>query len=80
MKFFLLSPVPFDEVTVISPVYAPGGTLALISVVEAETISVVGTVTPWNFTVFAAAVSSNLLPLMVTSVPTGPSSGVNSLI
>jgi len=68
--------VQYLFLTEISPVAAPAGTFALISVVEAKEISESGTVTPLNFTVFSSAESSNLFPSMVTSVPTSPASGL----
>jgi hypothetical protein len=60
--------------TVMTPVVAPGGTVARSCV--PDTI-VKDAVVVWNLTAVAPA---NPLPLIVTTVPTGPLVGVNPLI
>lgn len=72
MKLAVLSPDPSGVVTLILPVVAPAGTVAVIEVFE-FTVGVVWSappnstsVAPWKW-----------LPEIVTGVPTGPHAGVN---
>jgi hypothetical protein len=74
VKLVALTAEPSGVVTVILPVVAPFGTLALITVAVALTISV--TVTSPNFTVGDRKPE----PLLVTVVPTGPEAGVKPVI
>jgi len=67
---FELDPVPFGVVTVIGPVVAPAGTVAVICVSESS-VQLVAAVS-LNLTEVAPV---KLLPLMVTTVPTGPITG-----
>src|SRR5262245_9495928 len=68
---------PAGEVTEITPVVAPGGTVATSSVRLAdETVAAV----PLNVTELAPGVASNPVPKMVTTVPTGPAVGLKSMI
>lgn len=69
VKSSVLVEVPPEVVTLIFPLLAPAGTVARISV--SETLAKLPA-TPLNFTCEA---SVKLLPLMVTSVPYGPSEG-----
>src|ERR1700679_2579153 len=71
VKFVLLVPVPPGVVTPIGPVFAPDGTSAFIS--ESVITSKLVAATPPNVT-FVAPVK--VLPLIVTSVPTGPLGGL----
>jgi hypothetical protein len=72
----LLVAVPEGEVTLIGPVVAPTGTLVTIwFAVTAVTVAA----TPLKVTVFCAAVELKAVPKIVTSVPTGPLFGVNSM-
>ena len=81
VKFAVLVPVPLGVVTLILPVVAPVGTVAVICVAE-FTVNVVALVV-LNFTelvVKVGAVPLKFVPVIVTDVPTGPYSGVNELI
>lgn len=75
VKFGPLRPVPPLVVTLILPVVAPVGTVAVICVAEL-TVKVVAEVV-LNFTSLAPVKS---VPLMVTCVPTGPLIGVKEEI
>ena len=81
VKFAVLVPVPLGVVTLILPVVAPVGTVAVICVAE-FTVNVVALVV-LNFTelvVKVGAVPLKFVPVIVTEVPTGPYSGVNEVI
>ena len=81
VKFAVLVPVPLGVVTLILPVVAPVGTVAVICVAE-FTVNVVALVV-LNFTelvVKVGAVPLKFVPVIVTDVPTGPNSGVNEVI
>jgi hypothetical protein len=81
VKFAVLVPVPLGVVTLILPVVAPVGTVAVICVAE-FTVNVVALVV-LNFTelvVKVGAVPLKFVPVIVTDVPTGPYSGVNEVI
>lgn len=77
VKGVLLLAEPVGVVTLISPVMAPVGTLAIICVAVAE---LTAAVTPLNLMVFWLAVVLNPVPERVTVVFTGPLFGVNSMI
>jgi hypothetical protein len=66
LKLATLVPVPAGFVTVILPVVAPVGTVALIDVDE---LMVNAAETPLKFTALAV---SKLVPVILTTVPTGP--------
>jgi hypothetical protein len=70
LKTAELSPVQFVVVTLIRPVFAPAGTVALMEVAE---ISVKAALTFPNLT---SMVPRKFRPLIVTTVPTGPLGGV----
>src|SRR5438093_2848064 len=74
VKLLALVAVPPGVVTLIGPVVAPLGTVAVIWVLELE---VMVAATPLKVTLVAPV---RLFPLMVTEVPTGPLVGVNELI
>src|SRR5437762_1366251 len=74
VKLLALVAVPPGVVTLIGPVVAPLGTVAVIWVSE---LTVKLADVPLNFT---AEVPVKLVPVMVTWVPTGPMVGVNELI
>ena len=74
VKFVALVPVPARFVTVILPVVAPVGTVAVIWVAEL-TVNVAATLL--NLT---AVVPVKFVPVIVTTVPTGPLVGVNDVI
>jgi hypothetical protein len=81
VKFAVLVPVPLGVVTLILPVVAPVGTVAVICVAE-FTVNDVALVV-LNFTelvVKVGAVPLKFVPVIVTDVPTGPNSGVNEVI
>jgi hypothetical protein len=81
VKFAVLVPVPLGVVTLILPVVAPVGTVAVICVAE-FTVNVVALVV-LNFTelvVKVGAVPLKFVPVIVTDLPTGPNSGVNEVI
>ena len=65
--------IPDGVTTVMGPVEAPTGTVATISVVE---FTVKEALTPLKFTEVGEI---KLVPLIVTTVPTGPLPGVNPL-
>src|SRR5438034_7382296 len=75
VKLAELVPVPPAVVTLILPDTAPAGTVAVILV--AELTEKVVAATPPNFTEVAPV---KAVPLMVTTVPTGPLVGVNEEI
>jgi hypothetical protein len=75
VKLDELVPVPLGVVTLILPVSAPAGTVAVILV--AESTEKLVAVTPPNFTEVAPV---KAVPLMVTTVPTGPLAGVKDVI
>ncbi len=74
VKFAALVPVPAAVVTLTFPVVAPAGTTATIWV--AVLLLVVVADTPLNFTEVAL---DNVVPVMVTEVPTGPDVGKNDV-
>ena len=74
VKALLLTPVPAAVVTLIGPVLAPLGTVALICVSE-STVKVAATLLK-----VTSVVPVEWLPVMVTLVPTGPLLGVNEVI
>src|SRR5215213_2559172 len=74
VKLVGLVAVPAPVVTEIVPVVAPEGTVAVICVLEP---TVKDAEVPLNATADAPV---KLVPLIVTSVPTGPLDGVNPLI
>src|SRR4029453_2025156 len=83
VKFAALAIVPPGVVTLILPVVAPVGTVAVICVAE-STWNVVAVVV-LNFTELVVKVAPLIVPLkfvpvIVTDVPTGPKVGVNELI
>ena len=63
--------------TVIGPVPAPAGTVAMILVDE---LDVIDAVTPLNLTTFSEGVAPKVVPVISTTVPDGPDSGVNPVI
>ncbi len=75
MKFVALVPVPEAVVTEIGPVVAPAGTLAFTLVGDTNTNPV--PVSPLNWT---SADAVKFVPVIVTSVPTGPEVGVKLVI
>jgi hypothetical protein len=75
VKSVALVAVPPGVVTVILPVVAPVGTVAVIFVAE-FTVNVVAA-TPLNLTEVAPV---KLVPVILTVVPTGPEVGVNDVI
>ena len=75
VKLVLLVAVPPGVVTVIAPVVAPIGTVAVIDV-ELEALKPDAAV-PLNFTDVA---EPRFVPVIVTLVPTGPDPGVKELI
>jgi hypothetical protein len=77
VKLVALVAVPAAVVTVMGPVVAPVGTVAMRLVAVA---AVKLAVTPLNFTVLLAGTGSKFVPVIVTEVPTGPSVGVNVVI
>ncbi len=74
MKLAVLVAVPPGVVTVIFPVVAVAGTVAVICVAE-FTVNVA--VTPLNLTEVAPV---KFVPVIVTFLPTGPNVGVNEVI
>lgn len=72
----LLAAEPLGEVTAIGPVVALLGTVVTIFVVVDD---VTEAVTPLKVTVFWPGVALNPVPNTVTTVPTGPLFGVNSI-
>ena len=74
MKLVALVAVPPAVVTLILPVMAPLGTVAVICV-EESTVNVADTVR--NLTALAPV---NAVPVIVTLVPTGPLDGVKPVI
>lgn len=72
MKSLLLCPVPSPLVTLMGPVVAPPGTFAR-NCVSKSTVNVEAGVPLKEMPV----VPVKLLPVSVTSVPTGPPTGVN---
>ncbi len=75
VKVLTLSADPLGVVTVILPDVAPAGTTVVISVAETTVKSVAGV--PPNFTL---VVPVSFVPLMVTTVPASPLSGVKLVI
>src|SRR5438132_10221555 len=73
VKLALLVAVPPGVVTLIGPVDAPAGTVAVIRV---SLLTPKVAVVPLNFTAVAPL---RLLPVMVTLVPTGPLVGANEV-
>jgi len=71
VKFVVLLPTPPGVVTEIFPVIAPVGTVAVILISE-FTVNAVAAIPP-NFTAVAC---SRPVPLIVTTVPTGPLAGL----
>jgi hypothetical protein len=83
VKFVALVAVPPGVVTLILPVVAPVGTVAVICVAE-FTVNVVALVV-LNFTELVVKVAPltvplKFVPVIVTDVPTGPKAGVNEVI
>jgi hypothetical protein len=83
VKFAALAIVPPGVVTLILPVVAPVGTVAVICVPEFTTNDVALVVL--NFTELVVKFAPLIVPLkfvpvIVTDVPTGPKVGVNELI
>jgi hypothetical protein len=83
VKFVALDAVPPGVVTLILPVVAPVGTVAVICVAE-TTWNVVALVV-LNFTELVVkltplTVPLKFVPVIVTDVPTGPKAGVNEVI
>jgi hypothetical protein len=83
VKFTALVAVPPGVVTVILPVVAPVGTVAVICVAE-FTVNVVALVV-LNFTELVVKVAPltvplKFVPVIVTDVPIGPKAGVNEVI
>ncbi len=83
VKFAVLVTVPPGVVTLILPVVAPVGTVAVICVAE-FTVNVVAVVV-LNFTELVVKVAPltvplKFVPVIVTDVPTGPNGGVNEVI
>jgi hypothetical protein len=70
VKLLALLAVPAEVVTLIGPVIAPAGTVAVIAVAE---FTVKPALVPLNRTAVAPV---KFVPLMVTLVPTGPLLGV----
>jgi len=75
VKVCELVAVPDFVLTVIRPVFAPLGTVAVISMSETM-VNLAATVSPK----FTAVVCVKPLPLIVTKVPTAPLAGLNPLI
>ena len=71
VKSVELAPVPAEVVTLIGPVVAPLGTVAVICVLE---FTVNDALVPLNATLVAPV---KFEPLIVTCVPTGPLVGLN---
>jgi hypothetical protein len=79
VKFAALVAVPPGVVTLIFPVVAPVGTVAVICVAE-FTVNEVAVVV-LNFTeVVVKPVPLKFVPVILTDVPTGPKAGVNEVI
>lgn len=77
VKLLVEVAVPPAVVTVIVPVVAPVGTVAIICVaVELVTVACV----PLNLTVLLAAVVEKFVPVMVTAVPIAPLVGEKLVI
>ena len=74
VKFVVLLPAPPGVVTEILPVIAPAGTVAVILVSE-FTVNAVAAIPP-NFTAVAC---NSPVPVIVTTVPTGPLGGLKLL-
>lgn len=74
VKLVELVPVPAGVMTAIFPVVAPGGTLAEICVLVSR---VNFEVVPLKVTLLAPV---NVVPVIVTGVPTGPLVGVKLVI
>src|SRR5213595_2179662 len=74
VKLAALLAVPSEVVTLIGPLVAPAGTVAVIAVAE---LTVKLALVPLNSTALAPV---KLVPLMVTLVPTGPLPGVKLVI
>jgi hypothetical protein len=74
-KLALVVAVPPDVATLIGPVVAPVGTVAMILVVPGPDNG--DAFTPLNVTVLFVTVAAKFVPLIVTDVPTGPWSGLN---
>ena len=83
MKFAVLVPVPLGVVTLILPVVAPVGTVAVICVDEFTVNDVAAVVLNFTELVVKLApltVPLKFVPVIVTDVPTGPKAGVNEVI
>ena len=74
VKFAVLVALPLRVMTEICPVVAPAGTIAVICV-ELLTVNVANV--PLKAT---EVVPTKFVPLMVTTVPTGPEVGENDVI
>src|SRR2546425_4776074 len=77
VKFVVLVAVPPRVVTLMGPVVAPEGTIAVIVVVVAA-VTVAGT--PLNVTSFLLASGSKLVPVIVTAAPDSPLEGLNPVM
>jgi hypothetical protein len=77
VKLLPLVPVKPLAVTVIGPVDALAGTVAVNEVALA---AVTVPATPLNLTLFAASVAPKFVPVRVTEVPAGPLEGVKPVI
>jgi hypothetical protein len=82
VKFVALVAVPPGVVTLILPVVAPVGTVAVICVAEftANVAVVVLNFTELVVKLAPLTVPLKFVPVIVTEVPTGPKVGVNELI
>jgi len=74
VKLLALVPVPPGVVTLMGPLVAPAGTVAVIEIAE-FTLKVA--LVPLNLTAVAPV---KLVPVMLTDVPTGPLRGVKPVI
>src|SRR4029078_7846118 len=74
MKLLALTAIPFAVITLIGPVFAPGGTVALSVVVETKSVTAF---TPLNFTTDDPV---KFVPVIVITVPTVPLPGVRDVI
>jgi hypothetical protein len=77
VKGALLTADPAEEVIVITPVVAPGGTVATRPFGLADEIAAA---VPLKVTVFPPGVASNPVPKIVTTVPAVPAEGLKSMI
>ena len=73
MKLAELDPVPAGVVTLIGPVIAPLGTVALIELAESAVIA--AATTPEDAVKLTLVAAARFEPEIVTVVPTGPLAG-----